>query len=210
MIHIHTLSAFKPELKGVIRDIRAVWALEETALPYKRIVMDPMKREHKNPEFLKLNPFGKVPVMTDEGMVLFESTAICTYIGDKTGKLIPKAGSADRARYDQWVAFAISTLEPHASRVFGFDFFHEMNQVKTELRNDSLNIIDGIMAGLDSELSGRNYLLGNDFSIADIILCTVYRSVIHTDVAAKHKNLSAYFDRCLNRPAAKKAFELNG
>ncbi len=78
MITVYSLSAFKSELKGVIRDIRVVWTLEELGMPYERKVMDPLQREHKAAEYRAIHPFGKVPAIRDGDFTLFESAAICS------------------------------------------------------------------------------------------------------------------------------------
>ena len=210
MIKIYSLSAFKPAVKGVIRDIRPVWTLEELGMPYERIVLDPVKREHKTTAYLALNPFGKVPTMVDQDFTLFESSAICTYLGDKVGKLLPNAGTRDRALFNQWVSFSTTTLEPQAFRVFGFDFFSEMDAAKKILRDESLQAVSTFLGVIDKELIQRPYLLGSDFSIADIIFGSVCRVVFHTGVGDQYPSLRAYLSRIYTRPAFETANEKNG
>ncbi len=208
MIKVYALSAFMPSLKGLIRDIRVVWTLEEMGEKYERIVMDPIKREHKTPEYLKLNPFGKVPLIQDGDFVLFESLAICNYLGDKHGKLIPKPATKERALYDQWTSFAISTFEPPCFRVFGFDYFTKDKDATGEkIRTESLALVDSYMATMDGLLEKKPYLLGEHFSIADIIFSSSCRIVGYTDTVKKHKHLSAYLAKNYERPAFKAAFD---
>jgi glutathione S-transferase len=210
VIELYSLSAFRPDLKGLIRDLRAVWALEELGLPYHRNVLDPIKREHKAPAYLELNPFGKVPTIKDDGFVLFESSAICSYLADKAGKLIPKAGTRERVIYDQWLAFSISTFEPMATRIFSFDFIADKNPGTDKIRNETLNIVDGFAGTLDFELSKRPYLLGQSFSMADIALSSAARYVLHTELTAKHVHFEKYLQKNYQRPAFIKSLELNG
>lgn len=210
MITIYALSAFKPELKGLVRDIRPVWTLEELGLPYERIVMDPMKGEHKTEAYKKLNPFGKVPTMVDGDFVLFESTAICSYLGDKICKLIPTPLTKERAIYDQWVSFSISTFEPQVFRVFGFDFFSEMDAAKKIQREEALGTVSGYMGVVDQLLAKQPYLLGPAFSIADILFSSACRAVGHTDVTDKHPFLKEYLRKNAARRGALVALEKNG
>ena len=211
MITIYGLNAFMPQLKGIIRDIRPVWTLEELGLPYQRNVMSAQNGEHKTPAYLAIHPFGKVPAMTDGDFALFESAAICTYLGDKQNKLIPAAGTLDRAVYDQWVLFAASTLDPVAARVLGIDFFIEKKDATLiQYRNDALESLTGMIAALDKELGKRPYILGEAFSIADILLSSSLRIVNHTEVTAKFPNVQAYLNKNFARPAFVKALENNG
>jgi len=210
MITVYSLAAFRPEVKGIIRDIRTVWTLEELGLPYERKVMDAMQREHKQPDFLAINPFGKVPAIKDGDFTLFESAAICAYLGDKTQKLIPKPATRERALYDQWVSFTTSTLEPNAFRVFGCDFFQEKSEAVAKLRAEACATIDGMFGVLDTRLANMPYLLGEHFTLADVLLSSVVRSVEHTELAAKHASFKAYLDRNYARPAFLRAYENNG
>ena len=210
MITVYSLSAFRPEIKGLIRDIRAVWALEELGLTYTRKILDPKTREHKQPAFLSLNPFGKVPAITDDGFTLYESFAICTYLADKVGMLIPKPLTPERAIYNQWSAFAVSTLEPVAARVVNFDYFTAKDATTEKLRKDTVDIVDGFFKVLNTELTQRPFILGESFSVADILLCSVCRYVGHTPLAERHPTLHAYLESAFRRPAFLRAFENNG
>ncbi len=95
------------------RATRVTWALEELAVEYRYHPVDLLKGEGQKPEFRKLNPSGKVPVLVDGDLVLSESAAICAYLGDKFPEsgLVPRPGTADRAKYDQWSYFLLTELE---------------------------------------------------------------------------------------------------
>lgn len=211
MIKVYGLAPFMPQLKGVVRDVRAVWALEEVGLPYEHKIMDAGAREHKRPEYLAVNPFGKVPAIEDGDFNLFESTAICGYLVDKTGKLGPKAGTKERALFDQWNLFAVSTLEPNVARVFGFDFFtKEMDGTRKQMRADALEVVEGMFAVLDRELARRPYILGDEFTMSDLILSSTARFVGHTELAARLPHLGPYLKKNYNRPAFKRAIQRHG
>lgn len=209
VITVYGLKAFMPQLKGLVRDIRVVWTLEELGLPYERKVMDATVGEHKQPEYLAINPFGKVPAIRDGETVMFESMAICTYLGDKAGKLLPAPGTRARNDYYQWMAFLTTTLEAMAARVVGIDFFENDPGLKA-YRDGCLETTEKYFAVLNKELAERAYILGESFSIADIFLSSTLRYVTHTEVVEKYPNLRAYRDTNFARPAFERALENNG
>lgn len=200
-ITIYGLTPYRKEVRGLVRDLRCIWALEEIGAPYQHKVMDPLKREHKSPEYLRLNPFGKVPTMTDGDLVLFESSAICTYLAEKHNKLIPAFGTPQRAKYNQWMAFCISTLEPWVSRVIGFDFFTDTpNETTAALRKTAFENVESFLAVVDKELSNRDYFLV-DFSVVDIVFGSAMIYLAHTDIRQKFPAIDAYLKRLYSRPA---------
>ncbi len=95
------------------RAIRALWAAEEVGIPYESINVDFSKRENLSPEFLKLNPYGKVPVLVEGSVVVFESAAICQYLASKKPSLnlVLPLDHPERPLYDQWLSFAMTELE---------------------------------------------------------------------------------------------------
>lgn len=210
MITLYAISAFRPELKGVIRDIRVVWMLEELKMPYERVVMDSLSREHKREPFLKLNPFGKVPTIVDGDFVLFESAAICTYLGEKAGRLIPKAGTKERYVHDQWACFAISTFEPMTSRVFNFDFFQDKSPSIDKARTDAMTILNGFLKTVEQELGKRPYLSGEEFTVADLLFTTAARNIHHTELSTHFPNVQGYLNQNQERPGFIEALRLNG
>jgi len=205
-ITIYGLAPYKKEVRGLVRDLRCIWTLEEMGAPYAHKIMDPFTREHKSPEYLKLNPFGKVPALTDGDMVLFESSAICTYLGDKFKKLIPAHESPQRHKYNQWMAFCISTLEPWVSRVAGYDLFTEnRNETIDGLRKSAIEVVEGFLGVVEKELSSRPFFLGSEFSIVDIFFSCTMISLSHTDTRKKFPAIDAYLERNYKRPPFIKA-----
>src|SRR5262245_6206158 len=104
---------------GVSRWVRPYWLLQELDVPFEPKLVSVRKGEHRSPEFLAVNPFGKLPALVDGDLTLIESAAICTYLGDKYAEkaLIPKTGTRARALHDQWVSFAITELEQPLWRI---------------------------------------------------------------------------------------------
>ncbi len=95
------------------RSARCRWLLQELNVPFEGIKVQLSQGEHKKPEFLKINPYGRVPVLVDGDLVLSESIAICLYLADKYAdkKLIPPPGTPERAKHDQWLLFCATELE---------------------------------------------------------------------------------------------------
>lgn len=151
------------------RAIRALWAAEEAGVPYEVEWIDP--RKLASPEFRTLNPAGKVPVLVDGDLVLSESAAICTWLGQKAPDkaLVPREGTPEWGRYLQFCFFVLSELEqplwlwakhkfalPRAVRVEGLGpaVEHEWTRY-TQV--------------VESALNGRPYLVGDHFTIADLL-----------------------------------------
>jgi glutathione S-transferase len=127
------------------------WYLEELAIPYEFILVDMAVGEHHQPEFLKLNPFGKVPVITDGDFVLFESGAILLYLNQKYGQT--QLTIEQQSILAQWSLFANSTLAQ--------GLFTEAN------RERELPIL---MTPLNELFAKQPYLLGDDFTVGDVVL----------------------------------------
>ncbi len=210
MITIHAAHNFPAILKGVVRDIRPVWLLEEVGLPYDIRWNDIQKGEHKSPAHVKQNPFGKVPAMSDGEFSLFESAAIVNYLADKAGKLIPKTGTKERAIHDQWCFAAVSTVEPPVFDVFLCDSFAKDAPGTTERRANSLTNAKARINVLEGELASRPYLMGQEFSAADILMTTVLAYARAPEILADAPHVRAYLERCMSRPAYKAALALQG
>ena len=105
-----------------LRDLRALWALEESRLPYRLHPLDFASGELKQPEYTRIQPFGQIPSIDDEGFVLFESAAIVLYLAEKSGKLLPPSREG-RALAAQWAFAAVNTVEPAMAELFSLDHF---------------------------------------------------------------------------------------
>src|SRR5271156_6072011 len=107
-----TISAFNnvPDFaKGLVRDVRVRWALEEVGLPYKTRLLG--QGDQDNPNYRLLQPFGQVPIFEEDGLVLFESGAIVLHIGERSETLLPKEAGG-RAPATQWLIAALNSIEP--------------------------------------------------------------------------------------------------
>ncbi len=119
-----TVTAFRwvpPFAQGQVRDLRVRWALEEAGLKYETRLLE--QGDQNTPEYRALQPFGQVPIIEEDGQVLFESGAIVLHIGEKSEALLPKDGPA-RARATQWLIAALNSIEPHVQNFAILDAFY--------------------------------------------------------------------------------------
>lgn len=138
--------------------------LEELGVPYKVTPISLTNQEQKTPEFLAINPNGKIPALVDDGFAVFESGAILLYLAEKFGRFIP-ADAQGRSRAIQWVVWQVSGLGPMMGQatVFNRYFPEKLPSVIERYTRESRRLL-GV---LDTALEGRDYLVG-DYSIADI------------------------------------------
>lgn len=190
------------------RSTRATWALEEVGAEYQFIPVNLALGEHKKPEFLKVNPGGKVPALVDGDLILTESAAICTYIGEKfpVSGLVP-SDIADRAHYFQWCFFAMSELEtPLWTKAKHTQFLPEERRVPAVAETCDWEFLRAANT-LAQHLEGREYVVGNRFTAADILLGGTLNWARKADVNLGSAVLEAYADRIAARPALIRARE---
>ena len=204
-----TISAFKwvPDFaRGQVRDLRARWALEEAALPYKTRLLEPGDQD--KPEYRALQPFGQVPVLEEDGLVLFESGAIVLHIGARSETLLPQDPGA-RARATQWLIAALNSIEPFVMNVAAIDLFYANEEWAKLRRPGAAELVQKRLAALSESLGGRPYLDGDRFTAGDLMMTTVLRILKHTDtdIVTSDTRLAAYVERCTSRPAFKRALE---
>ena len=190
-------------------------ALEEIGLPYEAHTVDITRNETWDAPFLSLNPNGKIPAIIDPAgpggkpLALFESGAILVYLAEKTGKLLP-ADPARRYETIQWVFFQMAAVGP----MFGqLGFFHKFAGKAIEDKRP-LERYAGeskrLLGVLEGRLAGREWVMGDDYTIADIALFPWVRTVRDFYEAgdlvglADSPNVLAWLDRCLARPASRK------
>lgn len=150
--------------------------LREIGAPFDLVVLDRERGEHKTPAYLKLNPMGRTPTLVDGELVIFESAAICLHLVDRYGHagLAPPVGTAERARFYQWMVYLTNTVQADMMPYFYPDRYgpaEDAQRIKAMM-------VDRLMdhfALLDKELEGRDYLLGERFSAADAYLFMVAR-----------------------------------
>ena len=179
--------------------------LEETKINYKITYVNLSKDEQFKPEFLKLNPYGKIPVIIDheKNLTLIESGAILIYLAKKSNQFLPKE---NETRVLEWLMFQMGNVGP----MFGqHHHFHHYNPGKSEYaENRFLENSIRVYKVLDEVLSKNNYLAGADYSIADIATFPwVARHNWHDIGLKNYKHLSRWYNTISKRLAVKKGYD---
>jgi glutathione S-transferase len=184
---------YNPQSRAVI----AKWMLDECAAPYEIVPIDLSKREHKTPEFLKINPAGKLPALVDGDWKVFESAAICLYLGDKfpEANLAPKIGAPERGRYLSLMVYSTSQLEPAMG-----DTLLKVQSVPQRGWPEFETVKDVI----EDELGAGPYLFGDWFTAADIMIGSMFIWKRIWGTPPDRPKLETYVDRLLARPKAMK------
>ena len=201
------ISAFKwvPEFaQGQVRDLRARWALEEAGLSYETRLLS--QGEQDKPEYRALQPFGQVPILEEDGLVLFESGAIVLHIGERCETLLPRDPAA-RARATQWLISALNSIEPFMMNVAVIDVFYAQEEWAKQRRPGAVEFAQKRLASLSKSLGDKPFLDGDRFTAGDLMMTTVLRILKHTDIVSRDPRLAAYLERCTSRPAFQRAFD---
>jgi len=202
-----TVAAFQwvpPFARGLVRDLRVRWALEEAGIPYRTRLL--VMGEGDTPEYRALQPFGQVPIFEEGGFVLFESGAIVLHIGERCETLLPRDPKA-RARATQWLIAALNSIEPHVMNVVVLDAFYA-DQEWAKLRRPSAEaFLRHRLGSLSKALGDKAYLDGDRFTAGDLMMTAVLRILKHTDFVSGDPRLAAYVERCTARPAFQRALD---
>ena len=189
---------------------RASIMLEESGLAYSVHPMELQTKIQKEPWYLKINPYGRIPAIVDkdfpEPVVVFESGAILIYLAEKSGKLLPAAAPA-RAETLKWLFFQTSDVGPMAMQVHWLDRLKQAGKphANLDVYRDELTLLYGIM---DRRLAEVPYL-GGAYSIADVAAYPwVFRHDMQEIDLAAFTNLAAWFDRVAARPAVARGMNI--
>lgn len=202
-----TISAFRwvPDVaRGLVKDLRARWALEEAGLTYKTRLLE--QGDQNKPDYRALQPFGQVPALEEDGFKLFESGAIVLYIGERSEALLPTDPGA-RARATQWLVAALNSIEPFVMDVASIDLFYANEEWAKMRRPGTVEFVQRRLSALSTSLGDKLYLDGDRFTAGDLMMTTVLRILKHTDIVTSDRRLAAYVERCTARPAFKRAFD---
>jgi glutathione S-transferase len=184
--------------RGLVRDLRVRWALEEAGLPY-RVESTPFRA--RAPEHFAHQPFGQVPWLRDGDLSIFESGAILLHLGERSDALLPR-DARRRAEAVQWLFAALNSVEMASLPWLLLMFSGETGDAPAWQRLDAF--FKGRLQRLEPVLAGREWLAGS-FSIADILMADVLRAVDRFDGLAGHPACRAYATRVISRPAFVKA-----
>jgi glutathione S-transferase len=203
MITLTTFQWVPPFAQGLVRDLRVRWALEEAGIPYQQKLLAP--GENDSAAYRSIQPWGQVPVIEEDGLVLFESGAILIYLADRSPALAAE-GAAGRAKAAQWVAAALNSVEPHVQNLVLLDLFYAEEEWAKLRRPGAEAFLRMKLASLARRLDGREYL-EDRFGIGDIMMATVLRNLRHTTIITDDPVLGPYLAHCEARPAFRKALE---
>lgn len=200
-----TVSAFKSVptfARGQVRDLRVRWALEEAGLPYRSRLLE--QGEQDTPEYRALQPFGQVPILDDEGLVIFESGAILLHIGERCEALLPREPGA-RARAVQWVFAALNSVEPFLINLALIDLFYAEEEWAKLRRPGAESFARKRLTALSQSLGDKPWLDGERFTAGDLMMASVLRIVHYTDLVSGDPRLGPYLERCTERPGFQRA-----
>jgi glutathione S-transferase len=189
------------------RSMRILWLLEELGLPYQ---LETVAFVPPSTPFAQATPSGKFPTLVDGDVTLFESGAILEYVLERygQGRLAPAVGSALRGPFLQWIHFAEATLLPPLGQLaWNLIFKPEAERIPAVVA-ESQSQAAALLAVLEKALAGKDYLLGRDFSGADVMMGYSLQSAKWFGVLDdRFPNTKAYFARLEARPAFQKALQ---
>ena len=199
------ITAFRwvPEFaQGVVRDLRARWALEEAGLDYRVRLLG----QERPPEYLKEQPFDQVPILNDGEVRLFESGAILQYLGEKSDALLPR-DTVGKYRAIGWTYAALNSVEPALMNVVLIDVFYAGEEWAKLRREGARDFAKLKLKRISDWLGDKQWLEGDRFTIGDLMMVTTLRFLRHTDLVAQFPNLDAFVKRGEARPAFQRALQ---
>ena len=176
------------------------WMLEELGVPYEMKVLNLAAGDHKKPDYLAVNPMGKVPAIRHNGTAVTETAAICAYLADAFPEagLAPAIGDARRGTYLRWMFFAPGCIDPAMADA----------ALKREPGRPSMMAygdFESVMDVTAKAVSAGPYLLGDQFSAADVVLGSMLRYGMLFNVLPKRPEFTAYVERLEARPALQRS-----
>lgn len=179
------------------RSVRVIWLCEELGLPYEKVAVDFSPAYRATPEWRSLNPVGKVPVLVDADVTMFESGAMVEHLLDRYGadRLRPPPGTAERAAYLQWSWFAEATFARPLGEIVNHRREFPGEAVVPAVLEEMTGRAALCLQALDAALADRQYLLGEDFTAADVMMgYSVMLARALRIPGARAGHVGAYFD----------------
>ena len=202
MITIYAYKWVPPQVRGLVRDLRPRWALEEAGIPYTEKLIG-LGEDQASDWYRKLQPFGQVPALEEDGVELFESGAIILYIGGKCEALLPR-DELGRLRTTSWIFAALNSIEPPVQELALIHLAYA-DQEWTKARKPMLEEwVTKRLAQLAKVLDGKDWLEGR-FTAGDLMMVTVLRMLHTTDLLDREPAIKAYVARGEARPAFQRA-----
>ena len=196
--------------QGQVRDLRLRWALREAGFDYD-VELIPQGTQGE-PANLARQPFGQIPALTIDGMPMFESGACAWKIAEASKNLLPDH-MAGRDACLSWVFAALNTIEVPLSMLATLGFFETApkhfgladGKAAAAVRPGARQLADQRLRQFDTELGGRQHIVGDRFTVADLMLTAVLLIADRLDILAPHRGAKAYFDMHTARPAYREA-----
>lgn len=190
---------------------RCFLLLEELGLSYKAMPLDLSAKEHKAEAFLKLNPNGKIPCIVDDGFVLWESAAIVNYLAEKYKPELLGEGVQNKALVQQWSYWTMTECQPPLVDLLIQKVFVPEDRRDVALIARREKQLPNIFGVLENELKAKKFLVGNEFSVADLMVGSAMGIVfsLGMDLSA-YSNIKAWMSELASRPAWRKVNELRG
>jgi glutathione S-transferase len=202
MITVYSYKWVPDFARGLVRDLRVRWALEEAGLPYEQRLIG-LGDDQNTPAYRACQPYGQVPVYVEDDLVLFESGAIVMHIGEKSDVLLP-TDAHGRARATCWLFSALNTIEVVVQELASLDLFFAGESWAAGRRAELEPQLRKRLGELAAWLGDKDYLEGR-FTLGDLMMVTVLQILRHTDIVAEYPTLKAYVERCGARPAYQRA-----
>jgi glutathione S-transferase len=188
---------------GPTRSLRALWALQELDAEFEFVRVNILAGENLHPDFLRLNPAGKLPVLVDGDFVLTESAAIVMYLAEKYGdKRLMPADLKERAQAYRWSLFAVTELEQPLWRIAKHTFLYPEDKRLPEDIALAREEFAAMAAVLDRHMDGRAFIVGDNITVADCVTAYVLDWGNENGLIDSFPNLKAYLERMYARPRA--------
>jgi len=177
-----------------------LWMLEEVGQPYDIHLLSLAKEENRKPDYLAINPMGKVPALKDGDATLGEAAAVCAYVAERypDAKLAPPLGDPKRAKYLQWLVFSPGCIEPAVIQLF--------TKIDVPAKTAAWGSATQVFDVLDAALGKGPWILGDAFSAADIMIGSGLNFAVRLfKMVPSRPSFDRYMDRCAARPAFQRA-----
>ncbi|GGX99199.1 glutathione S-transferase [Litchfieldella qijiaojingensis] len=188
---------------GPTRSLRALWGLGELGEEFEFVSVNLVEGENHHPEFLRLNPAGKVPVLVDGDFVLTESAAIVLYLAEKyPAKGLLPTDIKERAQVYRWVMFAMTELEQPLWRITRHTMLYpEEKRLPADIALARQDFVD-MATVLDRHMAGRQFIVGDGITVADCVTAYLMDWANEQNLIDDHPQLRAYLERMYARPTA--------
>jgi glutathione S-transferase len=185
------------------RSIRARWVLQELGVDFEPISVNLFAGEGSRPEFLKLNPAAKIPVLVDGDLVLTESAAIVLYLAEKYRKFLPTKARG-RAEVNRWLLFTVTELEQPLWRIAkNKNLYPQEQRLAADIPLASEDF-RRMAAVAEKHMQGRTFVVGDDVTVADFVLAYTLDWANEVKLLDRCPQLVAYMERMYARPKAPK------